>query len=127
MAMIERPAMIPEAPGLTWKPRKGGWEARWQCRSDLAARGYIPKTVRLMRRDVALNDLDVAYIQERCQELQGLMLTWSQQGLPVVATFDKTMRSLIDNYRGHKNSNYNKKVRYRTRKFYDALCQSLLS
>lgn len=118
---------IDDAPGLTWKPRKGGWEARWQCRSDLAARGYRPRTFRLMRVDKPLDDFDTAWIQDRCKQLQGEMLAWSQQGLPVVATFDGTMRSLIDNYRGSKNSHYNKKCRYNTRKFYDALCQSLLS
>lgn len=124
--MIERPK-VEDAPGLTWKPRRDGWEARWQCRSDLAARGYVPRTHRLMRCDKAPDEFQIAYLQERCKELQGTMLAWSQQGLPVVATFDETMRSLIDNYRANKSSSYVKKCRYRTRKFYDALCQSLLS
>lgn len=123
--MVERPK-IEDAPGLTWRPRKAGWEARWVCRTDLRERGYKYKTIRLWRGKEPPNEIEVAYIQDRCRDYQGQMLAWSQQGLPVVSSFDGTIRGLIDCYRSNAQSPYVKKIRYRTRRFYDALCISIL-
>jgi hypothetical protein len=40
-AMSEAPK-VENAPGLVWRERKQGWVAFWQCRSDLAKRGFKP-------------------------------------------------------------------------------------
>lgn len=122
--MTDKPH-IDKAPGLNWKPRKTGWEARWQARTDLRERGYKPRTMRLWC-GVKPNEIEIAYIQERCNELQGQMLNWSHRGLPVVVAFDQSMRGLVDCYRSNPASPYVKKIRYRTRRFYDALTTSIL-
>ncbi len=121
--MKDRPN-VENAPGLVWKPRKIGWEARWQCRTDLRERGYEVKSQRLWI-GVQPNELETSYIQERCEELQGRMLAWSKQGLPTVVHFDQTLGGLIECFRSNPASPYVKKIRYRTRRFYDALFISI--
>jgi hypothetical protein len=67
------PPKIDNAPGLTWKPRKAGWEARWQCRTDLVDRGFLPKSLRIWS-GAEPSERDSAYIQDRCNVLQNEML-----------------------------------------------------
>ncbi len=67
---------IENAPGLTWKPRKNAWEARWQARTDIVKPGYLPKSFHVWR-GVAPSDSDANGISQKCRELQTDMLTWS--------------------------------------------------
>lgn len=32
------------APGLVLRPRNDGWTAQWQCRTDIAKKGFEPKS-----------------------------------------------------------------------------------
>ena len=48
------------------------------------------------------------------------MLVWSRGGLPVVGPFDGTIRSLMRAYKTDPDSQY-RKIRYNSRKHYDAL------
>lgn len=58
--MITAPK-IENAPGLVWRRRKTGWEARWQCRTDLGKEGFKPRVVRLWF-GTELTETNVAYI-----------------------------------------------------------------
>ena len=116
---------ITAAPGLAWRHRKTGWEARWICRHDLSERGFTPKSQRIWFGTTP-NETQTAYIQSRCQALQAEMLVWGRGGLPVVSGFDGTWRGLIDCYRSDKHSPY-RKLRYRTRIFYNKLCDRIMS
>jgi hypothetical protein len=120
---MSTPPKIDNAPGLTWKPRKKGWEARWQARTDLIWRGYEKKSERIWC-GVEPTEFEISFIQDRCTSLQADMLVWSRGGLPVVSTFDGTLRGLMGCYRSDKDSKY-RKLRFRTRQHYDALCASL--
>lgn len=117
------PPNIDNAPGLTWKPRKGGWEARWQCRTDLRKRGYPLKSVGLWR-GAEPSELEMDFIKERCTALQTEMLIWGRGGIATVSVFDGTLKSLIACYQTDKDSPYRKK-RYHTRGHYDTLCRRL--
>lgn len=119
---------IDNAPGLKWRPRKHGWEARWRARADLAQRGYRPRNVRLW---ISTKDfpeptaIDLAWISDRCNQMQGDMLVWARGGIPVVAEFDGTWRSLTDCYKSDPDSSYHKK-RYATRQHYDVLMRRIV-
>lgn len=120
---MNAPPKIENAPGLTWRLRKTGWEARWQCRTDLSRRGYEIKTVRLwLGTDLA--EIDIAYIQDQCNRYQTDMLIWGRGGIPKIMDFDGTVNGLIDAYQRDKDSPY-RKLRYKTRIFYDALCSRI--
>ena len=114
------PPKIDNAPGLTWKARKGGWEARWQARTDLVERGYTIKSHGIWQGSEP-DETEKAYIQDRCNSLQSEMLVWGRGGIPVCDTFDGTVLGLIRCYQGDADTPY-KKLRYRTRKYYQSLC-----
>lgn len=114
---------IDNAPGLTWRKRAKGWEARWQCRTDLSRRGYDIKSARIWAGEWP-DDLDVALIQSECARLQTDMLIWGRGGIPQIMTFDGTIAGLIDAYQKDKDSPY-RKLRYATRVYYDTLCRRL--
>lgn len=80
MTVGDRP-QIDSAPGLTWKPRRTGWEARWQARTDLIKRGYPVKTQRVWQ-GAELDEEARSLIQRTCQTLQAEMLSWSRNGPP---------------------------------------------
>lgn len=117
------PPRIENAPGLAWKPRKAGWEARWQARTDLVGRGYTPKSMRLWQGHEP-DEVEVSYIQTRCESLQSEMLIWGRGGIPVVDTFDGTLSGLIRCYQHDADTPY-RKLRYNTRKYYQSLCNRL--
>lgn len=121
--MIESPK-IENAPGLVWRKRRKGWEARWQCRTDLSKRGYSIKSARLWS-GVWPDELDIQLIQQECVKLQGDMLIWGRGGIPMEMTFDGTIRGLVDAYQRDKDSPY-RKLRYATRVYYDTLCRRLI-
>lgn len=80
--MIERP-VIENAPGLVWKRRKSGWNARWQARSDLRQRGFEPAEVNLwLGTEAELTDRLAGFIRDRCNLLQAEMLVWGRGGIP---------------------------------------------
>src|SRR5690242_9666033 len=112
-----------QAPGLTWRPRKHGWEARWLCRTDLRDRGFRPATVRLWCGN-APTDLEREWIAERCRQLQDEMLVWGRGGIPKDVTFDGSIGSLVRCYQTDADSPY-RKGRYATRKYYDQLCKAV--
>lgn len=117
------PPQIDEAPGLTWKPRLAGWEARWQARTDLARRGYTPKSIRIWK-GANPTETDCQFIRSRCREFQDEMLVWGQGGETLVSDFTGTVRSLIACYETDKDSPY-RKLEYRTRENYGSLTRRL--
>lgn len=114
---------IENAPGLTWKPRKVGWEARWAARTDLVRRGWEPKSIRVWC-GAELGPIDIAFIQDRCNIFQNEMLIWGRGGIPTVSGFDGTLRSLIASYQTDKDSPY-RKLRFNTRGNYDSLTKRI--
>lgn len=111
---------VEDAPGLVWRPLKDRWEARWQCRTDLAQKGFYPKSVRLWT-GLEPTPAEARRISDRCQHYQSSMLVFGRGGIPQVATsFDGTIKSLIACYQTDADSGY-RKLRYRTRMNYDTL------
>lgn len=120
-----KPPHVENAPGLTWRLRKGGWEARWRVRPDLGKRGYTPKNVRLWI-GWEPNDAERAWISDRCNVNQTEMLVWGRGGLPQVAPqFDGSIKGLVVCYQ--TGSPYYRELRYHTRRYYDRLCRRLVT
>jgi hypothetical protein len=113
------PCTIANAPGLTWKRRRTGWEARWQARGDLVKRGYETKSVRCWSGEMP-DEADQAIISSICRRNQDLMLAWARGGVTLApkSDFDGTLKGLIRCYRTHEHSGY-QKLRYRSRVQYD--------
>lgn len=122
--MIDRPE-IPNAPGLVWRARTGGWAATWQARTDLVRKGYKPQTVALWT-GAALDEKDTFWIANECQRLQADMLFWSKGGTTAFNDFRGDVRSLVNNYQTHPLSRY-KKVRYQTRTAQDSLMRRIVA
>lgn len=118
------PPKVENAPGLTWRTRKVGWEARWQCRTDLAQRGFEPKTVRLGHFTEPPTRIEEMWIQDKCNALQAEMLVWGRGGLPQVSRYDGTLASLIQCYATDKDSPIHK-LRYASRRHYARLFDML--
>jgi hypothetical protein len=117
--------IIENTPGLIWRPRMIGWEARWQARTDLIKRGFTPKSVHLWT-GVEPSKLDCAYISDRCNFLQSEMLLFGHGGVPKVShTFDGTVASLAKSYQEDADSPY-QKLRYKSRVHYDDLIRRLI-
>lgn len=45
------PPKIDNAPGLTWRRLKHGWEARWRARTDLIGNANTVKNSNCVKRD----------------------------------------------------------------------------
>lgn len=123
----EKSPKIPDAPGLTWRRLKHGWECRWRARTDLVGKGYIPAIVRLFAPTPDYPEpglVAIEWIQDRARALQDDMLTWGNGGIEVAAVYGSTWRSLIDCYKTDPDSTY-KTNRYNTRKSYDDLCKAI--
>jgi hypothetical protein len=105
---------IADAPGHIWRKHTKGWECRWQCRTDLIAKGFTPKSQQLFVGEEP-SETEIAFIQDVCRRLQDEMLTFGRGGLPVAATFDGTLRSLINCYQTDPDSRYHK-LRYKVRR-----------
>ncbi len=123
--MDVKPPKIDNAPGLKWKRRKNGWEARWEPRTDLRERGYplSSQGLRLWYGET-LDEVEIALLQERCNSLQDDMLVWARGGVQPMARFDKTIDGLIQCYMTDPDSTF-RKNRYKTRKYYTTLCRLL--
>lgn len=119
--MTERPR-VENAPGLKWKPLKVGWQARWRCRDDIAARpGYPNEVLQVLWSGVELSDLDRQFISDQCNALQSDMLLWGAGGIPKVGKFDETVGGLIECFQNDQDSTY-RKLRYKSRQHTDTLC-----
>lgn len=119
---------IEDAPGLTWRPRKWGYEARWRARADLVAKGYKPKSVKLWiatEQEREPSAASINWIVNRSNALQAEMLSFSHGGLPEVQMYDGTIRGLVSAYQTDPDSNY-RKLRYRTRENYDGLMRRIV-
>lgn len=130
--MSDQPPRIEDAPGLTWRLRKTGWEARWRARPDLVRgeNGYQTKSVPLWKGDTladAPTPESADWIRGMCEKLQDEMLEWSRGGILLRATapFDGTLGSLIDCYRSNEYSDY-QKLRFESRRSYDRILDRLL-
>lgn len=123
---MTKPMKLENAPGHTWRPRKHGrWELRWQARSDLVARGYMPKSARLWTGTLAeLNDVAIKFIQDRCGLLQDEMLVWANGAVHLATEFTGTIESLVNCYQTDPDSPYHRKE-FQTRRHYDNLCRRL--
>ena len=118
---------IPDAPGLAWRPLKAGWQASWRARADLIKRGWPIRYRHLWAATAAEPEPSpaaAAMIHDQCQQLQTEMLVWGRGGVPIDSTFDGTWRSLVTAYQTDEVSSY-RKVRYRTRVYYDCLCRRI--
>lgn len=119
---MSKPVRVQDAPGLVWKRRPGEkWEARWQCRSDILARGYIVKSVKLWTglTEPSLDDWD--FLAETCKSLQRDMIKWSNGDKPKPVKFDRrTLGSLMRCYQTDRASDY-RKLRHPSRVHYDQM------
>lgn len=123
--MTEKPK-VDNAPGLIWRPRKDGFEARWQCRTDLAEKGFHTKSARLWAGSNP-TEIEKQMIADACRRLQSEMLVWSKGGIPQIGSgFNGTLRSLINLYQTDPDSRY-QKVRYQVRVNQDNLMRRLVA
>lgn len=128
MTNISKPPQIDNAPGLTWRVRKYGWEARWRARADLVGAGFLPKNRRLWistKEQPELTEAAILSIQDQCNSLQSEMLVWGRGGVPSSMVFDGTVASLARCYQTDADSRY-RKVRFKTRGYYDRLIARLI-
>jgi len=72
---------VPDAPGLQWRRRVKGWEARWRARPDVIAKGWRPKSVPIWLGEVPTPD-EEREIREHCHSLQQEMLVFGRGGIP---------------------------------------------
>jgi hypothetical protein len=123
--MTDSPPRIENTPGLTWRLRRGGWEARWRPRKDIVKAGYAVRSCPLWL-GLAPEPDQITYIQTMCRRLQDEMLEWSRGGalLKFAPANDGTLGAMVDQYRTHKYSTY-QKLRYHTRVIRDRICDRL--
>src|SRR6266581_2720586 len=76
-----KPAGI-DAPGLAWRPRKGGWAAVWIARQDIAKKGFKPATHQIGVFTSELTDDDQIKIRSECERLQREVLSWARMSKP---------------------------------------------
>lgn len=118
--------IVHDAPGCKWRPSGSGWEARWMPRSDIVQRGYSPRGYRLWR-GMELTDNDRSFISDSCNRMQAEMLGWARgAGVKPAASFDGTLRALIEQFQTDEDSPY-RKVRFRTRQNYDFILKRVLA
>lgn len=127
---MDKPVLrVQSAPGLIWRKvvRSYGeyYEARWQCRTDILARGHVVKSVKLWSGtgEPTLEDWD--FIAETCKQLQQDMLAWSQNDDPKPVKFDRrTLGSLMRCYQTDRASSY-RKLRHASRVHYDIMIRMI--
>lgn len=116
---------VDDAPGLIWRKRADGWAAIWQCRTDLAKRGYPTKS-KLVTVIVGEEPTEAqrAFIVDTCRFNQDNMLMWGRAKGDVAPTYFGTLASLIECYKSDPDSPY-RQVRHKTRQNYDAQCRRI--
>ena len=122
--MSNPPVKVKDAPGLVWRKRANGYEARWQARGDLIERGWMPKSERLWCGEGDPSETDWNWISDRCRTLQTEMLIFSRGGVPEVGGYRGTLASLIHCYKTDVDSPY-RKLRYTSRVGIDFLTKRL--
>lgn len=121
---MSKPVKVRSAPGLVWKKRRNeAWEARWQARTDLVERGFVPKSVKLWTGAGEPDVTEWDRIADVCTELQQEMIAWGRGGVPAGGVYDGTIGSLMMAYKTDPDSPYRSKIRYASRKHYDALME----
>lgn len=116
---MDRPK-IENAPGHVFRRRQNEWVVYWQCRRDIAKRGFRPSSVPVWR-GIEPTETDIAMIQDQCNRIQGEMLMWAHGGpLDGPVQFDGSLRRLIRSYQTNKYSNF-PKLRYQSRQYYTVL------
>lgn len=115
-----------DAPGVVWRKHDYGWEARWQCRTDLIKKGFTPKTTMIWTGEWP-TEVDLSVIQARAAKVHGEMLAYSA-GLraPPVYAYDGSLRGLISAYQTDVDSTYHK-LRYHVRKNQDSLLKRIVA
>jgi hypothetical protein len=120
------------APGLIYRLRRRGWVVSWSPRSDLTARGYQGKTVRLWPGDsVPLQQSEPTraeweVISAWCVRYNAEQLKWACGGVEddPQSLFDGTIAGLVRVYEKHKKSPL-KKLRYEASMTYDGRLRTL--
>src|SRR4051812_33103096 len=90
---------IENAPGIAWRKRKLGCEARWRARADLVQKGFRPRQVRMWistPEEMTPSETSAARIADYCNQLQTEMLIWGRGGIPMLLDFDGTVRGLAE-------------------------------
>lgn len=119
---------VDDSPGLVWRLRKRQqvWVATWQCRTDLAALGYMPSRVPLWAGKAdELGELEHTYISSQCRDLQDDMLLFARGGVPEILAYDGTFRGLALAYLNDPDSRFHK-LRYATRVYYNSLIKRVI-
>lgn len=119
------PPKFENAPGLTLKPRRDGYEARWQARTDLVQRGYPKKSVSICLVTDNPTDEDRAFVSQRCRILQDEMLIWGRGGGTRVSIYDGTIKSLAGCYQTDPDSSFHQ-LRYKSRQHYAQLLTGII-
>lgn len=122
--MSKPPVKVKDAPGLVWRKRANGYEARWQARGDLIERGWMPKSERLWCGEGDPDESDWTFISDRCRSLQTEMLIFSRGGLPEFGGFRGTLASLIHCYKTDAHSPY-RELRHQSRVSTDFILKRL--
>lgn len=122
--MKPRPPQIPDTPGIIWRPHGAGWEARWQCRTDMIKRGFEPKSQRLWVGQ-APTEAEAKAIADGCRRLQDEMLLFGRGGMPEVRPFDGTFRTLVNCYQTDPDSTYHK-LRYHVRTRHEQMLRRMV-
>jgi hypothetical protein len=119
---------IDNIPGIIWRPYKGGrWEARWLARSDIAKRGFRPKSMRVwIGAAEDLDEANIGYIQDRANSLQAEMLVWGRGGIAQMGAYDGTVRALAEAYQTDPDSTFHK-TRPVSRRYYQTLLKALVA
>lgn len=119
--MSTKPVRVRDAPGLVWRQRAGGvWEARWQCRTDIVAKGFAPKSVKIWSGTADPTKEQWDRIADICVQLQDEMLVFARGGIIPSIEFDGTLASLMTCYRTDPDSSF-KKLRWHSKQYYETL------
>src|SRR5687767_1108666 len=112
---------IPDAPGLSWRPRSNGWAAVWVARQDIVKRGFGPSTRQLAVFTAPPTPAEIERIEIACTRLQLEMYRFIG-GEP--QRFAGTVRALISAYQTDPDSPYHGS-RYRTRVDFDNIVKRI--
>lgn len=122
--MVDMPK-FENAPGHVVKRRKAGWAVKWQSRTDLAKKGFEPRS-RTIWVGVEPSDIVRSFVSHQCNLLQNEMLRFGSEGHPTLAgAFDGTIKSLVRCYMTDPDSKF-KKLRFASREHYTYLCTRLI-
>src|SRR5581483_2752519 len=120
---MDRP-ILENAPGHFIRPRKEGWAVFWQCRADLAKRGFQPQSRQIAVIGAEPSPAERDFISDQCNLLQNEMLIWGRGGVPETVAFDGTIKGLCEVYQKDPDSSF-RYLRFRTPLHYEYLCRRL--